>query len=483
MIDFRTLFETRNAKAEFRKVDIPCRPIELAQAMEHADHFALLDSSENADKQGGFSILAWEPKLIFRSKGDSVDLRIKENWIREKGNPLDLLDALFKACRTKNSLPSGISFAGGAIGYLGYDLFRFVERYDRLTAKDDLNLPDCYLSFYDLALCFDHKKSQWIISGTNVFSNDEKLSVRFDKELRRIEKSLSRGYKTTVTASVPTAPLELESNFTKDEYLRTVEKAIDYIYAGDIYQINLSQRFRATLDVPNFDFFKRLRCINPSYYGAFLPYEKHCVISSSPELFLRLENDRVETRPIKGTRPRGKNPEQDAKLQRELELSPKDSAELSMIVDLERNDIGRICEFGSVKVEEHRYIEKLPTVFHTVSTVTGMLRPEVNTVDLLRATFPGGSITGCPKIRSIQIIDELEPTFRNVYTGSVGFVGFNGDITLNIAIRTLITKGNEVYFQVGGGIVADSEPEAEFDETLDKAVAMINALQTVGRNE
>lgn len=478
MVDFQPLFNVSNAGVEFREVELPCSPIELARLMENADHFAFLDSSENKDKQGGFSILVWEPKLVFRSKDDLLELRVNGKWIVEKGNPFDLLDDLFSACRLDVELPAGIPFAGGAIGYLGFDLFRYVERYDRLTAKDDLNLPDCYLGFYDTAICFDHRKKRWSIVGTDVFSGAGNLSEWLDNVLDRIKKRIRSGSPNTENKPGNTASsLELESNFTKAEYLEAVKKAIDYIYAGDIYQINLSQRFRAKLSVPEFDFFNKLRTINPSYYGAFLRYRKHCVISSSPELFVQRQGNRVETRPIKGTRPRGKNPKEDVVLQKELEQSPKDSAELSMIVDLERNDIGRVCEYGSVKVEEHRYIEKLPTVFHTVSTVTGKLQPQVTTVDLLRATFPGGSITGCPKIRSIQIIDELEPTCRNAYTGSVGYIGFNGDTTLNIAIRTLITKGSDVFFQVGGGIVADSDPEAEYDETLDKAAAMIKALQ------
>jgi para-aminobenzoate synthetase component 1 len=338
------------------------------------------------------------------------------------------------------------------------------------------------LGFYETALVYDHPRSQWYLSGTPIFHDADQIEQLFDDILARLKKVEP----TKDRPPILTLPVKntdtLVSNFTKPQYLDAIGQVIDHIYAGDIYQLNLSQRFQATLLAKPFDLFLTLRQINPSHYGAYLPYESYAVISSSPELFLQKSGDRVETRPIKGTRPRGQSPDQDAQFEKDLVQSPKENAELSMIVDLERNDLGRVCEFGTVVVEEHRYIEPLPTVFHTISTVRGRLRPNVSTVDLLRAGFPGGSITGCPKIRAIQIIDKLEPTRRNVYTGSIGYIGFNGDLSLNIAIRTLITKGDQVYYQVGGGIVADSDPEAEYTETLDKAVAMQRAIEAVSNN-
>jgi para-aminobenzoate synthetase component 1 len=393
-----------------------------------------------------------------------------------------MLNEIFQSVPSCERTKEDPCFAGGAVGYFGYDLFPWIEDYDRLTSIDDLDLPDCCFGFYDRVLLFDHLQNQWLLAGAPVFQNRQNLKSLMDQAGESVRSRLEEyrlGPDFSFDPSVEFDRTPPDSNFTKPEYLAAVEKAIDYIYAGDIYQINLSQRFHTQLSASPFDLFRVLRNINPSYYGAYMAYSGHGVISSSPELFLRRSGAEVETRPIKGTRPRGKSAEEDKGYKRELHESPKDSAELSMIVDLERNDLGRVCEYGSVVVDEHRYIETLPTVFHTISTVRGELKDDIGVVDLIRATFPGGSITGCPKIRSIEIIDELEPTRRNVYTGSIGYIDFNGDMELNIAIRTLIFKGRDIYYQVGGGIVADSDPEAEYEETLDKALAMQKAISVV----
>jgi para-aminobenzoate synthetase component 1 len=263
---------------------------------------------------------------------------------------------------------------------------------------------------------------------------------------------------------------------SREGYIGALEKALEHIAAGDIYQLNLSQRFSRPLRAEPFDVFLSLRSVNPSFYGAYLNCGDHCVISSSPELFLRRSGDSIETRPIKGTRPRGETRESDIALERELLASEKEAAELAMIVDLERNDLGRICAYGSVEAPERRYVDRLPTLLHTVALVRGRLRPGVQVVDILRATFPGGSISGCPKIRAIEIIDSLEPTWRHVYTGAIGFVGFGGEMTLSVAIRTLLAARGRIYYQVGSGIVADSIPDAEYEETLQKAAAIEAAI-------
>ena len=480
MIDFSAVFALEKAVIAARPVDLHLLPIEVAAALQHADHFAFLDTSDGEATGRGFSILAYNPQLVFRSKNETCQLRIQGEWRTARGNPFDLLASLFGACLITSEHHPELPFCGGAIGYFGYDLFPFLERYKRLSTVDDLDLPDCCLAFYDSALLYDHRQRQWHIAGANVFSHSPNVDDLLQEKVRQLFSSLeSSRPRSGQQAAARAKGGQPASNFSKPDYLRAVEKAIEHIYAGDIYQVNLSQRFHQRVHTAPFEIFRALRQINPSQYGAYLPYNGHSVISSSPELFLRTSARRVETRPIKGTRPRGRTPLEDDRLRAELAGSAKDRAELSMIVDLERNDLGRVCEYGSVRVEEHAYIEPLPTVFHTVSTVVGELRAEVGPIELLRASFPGGSITGCPKIRSIEIIDDLEPTRRNVYTGSIGCVDFGGDMILNIAIRTLITKGSEVYFQVGGGIVADSDPAAEYEETLDKAAAMIRALQQV----
>ncbi|MBI2865704.1 MAG: aminodeoxychorismate synthase component I [Chloroflexi bacterium] len=272
---------------------------------------------------------------------------------------------------------------------------------------------------------------------------------------------------------------DFSSNFTKEGYIRAIETAKEYIAAGEIYQVNLSHRFETELAVHPWQLYARLRQVNPAPFAAYLGFDDLTVVSASPEQFLKVEGSDVETRPIKGTRPRGKTPAEDRALAADLLASAKDRAENVMIVDLLRNDIGRVCRVGSVHVPELVVIEEYPTVFHLVSTVAGELDSRYDAVDLLRACFPGGSVTGCPKIRSMEIIDELEPTQRGVYCGAIGYLSFDGSLNTNIVIRTLTVKNGRAYFQVGGAIVADSDPEAEYQETLDKAYASMLALQTV----
>ena len=269
----------------------------------------------------------------------------------------------------------------------------------------------------------------------------------------------------------------LKSNFTPEEYIKAVDRVRKYIAAGDVFQVNLSQRFEADLKIPPYELYKRLRMVNPAPFASYLNFQGVTIVSASPERFLKVEGDLVETRPIKGTRPRGKDPVEDGRLAQELTHSTKDRAENVMIVDLERNDLGRVCRYGTVNVTELAILETFPTVFHLTSTVVGRLRRGKNNIDLLKATFPGGSITGAPKVRAMEIIDEMEPTKRSVYTGSIGYLSFNEDMDINIVIRTFLTKEGKAYFNVGGGIIYDSDSETEYMETLDKAKALIRALQ------
>jgi len=279
--------------------------------------------------------------------------------------------------------------------------------------------------------------------------------------------------------------VELTADFTRQEYLAAVRRVKDYIAAGDIFQANLAQRFAGDCPSDGLDVYSRLRAVNPAPFAAYLRYPELEVISSSPERFLLVEGERVTTRPIKGTRPRREGDEVfNARMLEELRASAKDHAELTMIVDLERNDLGRVCSYGSVRVEEHAVVEAYPTVFHLVSTVSGRLhRPEQDEFSLIRACFPGGSITGAPKIRAMEIIEELEPHARNVYTGAIGYASFHGRMDLNIVIRTMLRTGGRVYLQVGGGIVADSDPVLEYEETLHKGKALFEALRATNYEE
>jgi para-aminobenzoate synthetase component 1 len=369
------------------------------------------------------------------------------------------------------------------VGYLSYDLGHFIERLPS-KAVADLQLPECYLGFYDAVAIFDHLEGRAYIASTGFPERGSGWQKRAGLRLEELKRMLADAHTLKELEAKQfdqpaRSKVNLRSNFTHEGYLEAVRKARDYIIAGDIFQVNLSQRFEAEMPLPPYELYQRLRKINPAPFASYLNFDGVAVISASPERFLLLRGDRVETRPIKGTRPRGKDPAGDEALARELVNSFKDKAEHVMIVDLERNDIGRVCRFGTVRVSELMALEKYATVFHLTSTVEGRLRPGKNAIDLLKATFPGGSISGAPKVRAMEIIDELEPTRRSVYTGSIGYIGFHGGLDLNIVIRTILVKNGKAYFQVGGAVVYDSDPEAEYVETLDKARALIQALSIV----
>jgi len=434
-----------------------------------------LDSGMDPQKLGRYSFMGSDPFLVLKSRGKRIALLHGDGEETVIGNPFDELGEMLGIYAVDPG-PCPIPFVGGAVGYFSYDLCHFIERLPS-TAIDDLNLPECYLAFYDAIIAFDHLEGRVYIASTGFPEMEE------DRRMRRAKKRLDElKHMIAETPRLEIAPSSkkgvlLHYNFTHEEYVKAVAAAREYICAGDIFQVNLSQRFDVHLPVAPYDLYRRLRLINPAPFAAYLNFEGVTICSASPERFLRLQGDLVETRPIKGTRPRGRTPEEDEALARELLESVKDRAENVMIVDLERNDLGRVCRYGTVRVRELWTLERYATVFHLTSTVEGRLRPDKDRIDLLKATFPGGSITGAPKVRAMEIIDELEPTKRSVYTGSLGYLSFNGDMDINIVIRTFIIKDGRAYFQVGGGIVYDSEPEAEYVETLDKARALIEALQ------
>lgn len=438
-------------------------------------HSFFLDSGMDAAGLGRYSFMGSNPFLVMTSRGNEITLTYDDGR-REtlKGNPFDVLGGFLESYSLA-AVPE-LPFAGGAVGYLSYDLCHFVERLPQ-KAVDDLKLPETYLAFYDAVIAFDHLEGKVYVASSGLpETEEEKRQLRAKERLKELKSLIEKGKKAAGSHSADMPETELKANFTKKGYLKAVADAREYILAGDIFQVNLSQRFEASLEVPPYELFCRLRQINPAPFAAYLGFEDMAVVSASPERFLRVRGDEVQTRPIKGTRRRGVNAAEDAILAEELLASEKDRAENVMIVDLERNDLGRVCRYGSVKVTELAELETFPTVFHLTSTVEGRLRPGMGRIDLLKATFPGGSITGAPKVRAMEIIDELEPTRRSVYTGAIGYLGFGGEMDLNIVIRTFIIKEGKAYFQVGGGIVYDSEPEAEYRETLHKAKALIQAL-------
>jgi para-aminobenzoate synthetase component 1 len=345
---------------------------------------------------------------------------------------------------------------------------------------DDFKLPECYFAFYDAIFASDHLEGRAYLIATGFPELEERQRLKRARMRLEEMKAWFHSSRSIIAASQSLSQSEeitLKSNFTPEQYIKAVNRVREYIAAGDVFQVNLSQRFEADLKIPAYELHKRLRIVNPAPFAAYLNFKGTTIVSASPERFLKVQGDLVETRPIKGTRPRGKDPAEDHRLAQELIHSIKDHAENMMIVDLERNDLGRVCRYATIKVTELAILETFPTVFHLTSTIIGRLHRSKSNIDLLKATFPGGSITGAPKVRAMEIIDELEPTRRSVYTGSIGYLSFNGDLDINIVIRTFIVKEGRAYFQVGGGIIYDSDSEAEYIETLDKAKALIQALQ------
>lgn len=457
--------------------EMPWRePALCFEPLQNRPYAFFLDSGLDHKGLGRYSVIGSDTFLVFKTKGDQITLEHQGNLMAYRGHPLDELDLLMRRYRVAN-VPF-LPLTSGAVGYFAYDLGRQLERLPDL-ARDDLALPDCCLGFYDRLLIFDHLERRAWLTSTGLPESGERAKLRAGERLKDLEDLVAGAPNGISTGPEPlpgSGSLTLTSHFTKESYCRAVQRIKDYIAAGDIFQANMTQRFSCPLAARPWDFYRHLRRINPAPFAAYLSYPEVTVASSSPERFLQVRQGMVETRPIKGTRPRGRDAEEDARMRQELWESAKDRAELAMIIDLERNDLGRVCEFGSVHVPRLYTIETYATVFHLVSTVRGRLRADKNLVDLLRATFPGGSITGAPKIRAMEIIEELEPVRRGIYTGSIGYLGFDGTADLNIVIRTCIIKDDLVYFQVGGGITADSDPEAEYRETIDKARALVMAL-------
>lgn len=481
-------------EAMVREIDYYPDLPRLFSAIARGGHGFWLDSSMTHESLGRYSILGSRPFLILRSRGREVVLTRPEGETRLHANPFDVLADLM-ASHSLNKPPE-VPFAGGAVGYFAYDLGRQLEALPA-TATDDLGVPEMYLAFYDSAVVIDHYRRKTFLCQAPVSGAGEAVSG-LENDITGTENAIAGaggsagrpgGSNAAWLAEIianeggasprptpPSAAQAITSNFDQVSYCRAVEMAKEHILAGDIYQVNLSQRFTAPLATPPFEFYLNLRQSSPAPFSAFLDFDGLAVASSSPERFLKITGDLVETRPIKGTRPRGRTPAEDEALKTELLASSKDRAELVMIVDLERNDLGRVCRFGTVRVPKLYALESYAAVHHLVSTVTGRLRPEAGPVDCLKACFPGGSITGAPKIRAMEIIEELEPVRRGVYTGAIGYLDFSGAVDLNIAIRTAVIRDGQVHYHAGGGIVADSEPLAEYHETLHKARGFFRAL-------
>jgi para-aminobenzoate synthetase component 1 len=451
-------------------------PESLVEQLAGERGVVLLRSGYFDSPQARYSFVAARPLVIFRSFGSRCELDGAGG--PRLGNPWQALEELMARYELLDEIDLPFPL-GGCFGYWGYELKNFVEPRLPRAAVNDLECPDCHAGFYDSLVVFDHRADKtWIVS-TGLQPDGSRNPAR-----ARAQCDFWAG----LMAAPPPSPAPREvtassfrSNMTREEFTARVRRAQAYIRAGDIYQANLSQRLTARTEATGWDFFQRLCDVSPAPFAAYLDCGAFQVCSSSPELFLRFSGPLAQTRPIKGTRPRAQDPTRDAQLTYELQTSAKDMAELVMITDLLRNDLGKVCEYGSVQVPELVRLERFPQVQHLVSTVTGRLRPEQTHVSAFASCFPGGSITGAPKIRAMEIIDELEPVTRGPYTGAIGYLGFNRESQLNIAIRTAVCRPGEIHFQVGAGIVADSEPEAEYEETMAKAGGFFAALQEPAR--
>jgi para-aminobenzoate synthetase component 1 len=456
----------------------------LVQKLRGETGRVLLRSGMFESPHARYSFVAARPFLRFRSFGSRCELRSEDGTHEQFGNPWHVLDALMARYELLDELDLPFPL-GGCFGYWGYDLKNFVEPRLTRNAVNDLELPDCCVGFYGSVVVFDHLLGKtWVVS-TGLGADGSREETRAQQELafwktrllqpdERLPSS-ERHARDKADAGGETP--EIRSNVTREAFIAAIERAQHYIRHGHIYQVNLSHRLTAECDVSGWALFERLSEVSPVPFAAFLDCGDFQIASSSPELFLRLSGRHIVTRPIKGTRPRSTDPTRDAQLTYELQTSSKEMSELVMITDLLRNDLGRFCEFGSVQVPELVRLERYAQVQHLVSTVEGRLRSGITHFHAFASCFPGGSVTGAPKIRAMEIIDELEPVTRGPYTGALGYLGFNRESQLSIIIRTAIAKAGRAYFNVGAGIVADSVPGAEHDETMAKARGFFAALQ------
>jgi anthranilate synthase component 1 len=454
-------------------------PVSAFKRVNRGRYSFLLESVEGGEKWARYSFIGVDPKLIFTSKGNWVEIREGKSSKKMKGvqDPLLLLKVIMKNYRPAKveGLPR---FFGGAVGYVSYDMVRFFEVIPDL-AKDDLKLKDCFFLITDTIIIFDNLSHTVKVVSNVHLKGKENLQQKYKSALQEIDTMVSLLKKPlSLNKSLPKGrPLKITSNLKKEEFKQIVEKTKEYIRAGDIIQGVLSQRFKTKSQADPFDIYRALRMINPSPYMYYLKLDDLLIIGSSPEIQVRMEGREIEVRPIAGTRPRGGNPTEDQALKQELQNDPKEIAEHIMLVDLGRNDVGRVAKVGTVRVPELMVVEPYSHVMHLVSSVQGIMEDKRDCFDLFRVTFPAGTVSGAPKIRAMEIIEELEPLKRGPYAGAVGYFSFSGNMDFCITIRTMVIKGNTIYFQAGAGIVADSDPEREHWETVNKAKAMAKAIE------
>jgi len=451
-------------------------PVSLFMNIREGAEFPfLLESVEGGEQLARYSFIGRNPyqKLIF--DGEETAMETKDGLEDVSSTYFEKLKELTTAY-SEPPLPELPRLKGGAVGFSAYDTFRQVEDLPNIP-EDNLNLPEAIWAFYDEIFAFDHVKHQVVLIKTIFTDQESDLDIAYQKAQQGLdemeEAALSSNYQNR-PFSIDTE--SLSSNMEQEYFERVVEKAKEYIYEGDIFQVVLSQRFEAVMSGDPFMLYRALRMVNPSPYLFYLDFKDFQLVGSSPEVLVRVQEGKTRVLPIAGTRPRGKTHEEDLALEKDLKDDPKEVAEHIMLVDLGRNDLSRVCKPGTVKMERNQVIERYSHVMHIVSDVVGELQDDQTSVDALMQCFPAGTVSGAPKIRAMEIIDELERTKRGIYAGAVGYFDFSGNMDTCIAIRTMVVTGNKAYIQAGAGIVADSDPAKEFEETQNKAGALIQAL-------
>jgi anthranilate synthase component 1 len=455
-------------------------PVSAFKRIDTGGDAFLFESVEGGEKWGRYSFLGTAPRAVIKSKGSGVEIIEAGEKNLKEGDPIEIIKDYMSAYNFVD-VPGAPKFSGGAIGYIGYDAIRHIEKLPEMT-EDDLNMPDIFLVITDTLLVFDNMDHKMTIVSNAFIEEGVSPDAAYKEATEKIDSIVERlkvGLFQKPGSDEESKAGEVVSNFKKDDFLSAVEKTKEYIRAGDIIQAVISQRFAIEFQGGNipFDTYRALRIINPSPYMFFLRLADLTLAGSSPEILVGTEGRDIRVRPIAGTRPRGADEPEDLKLEAELLADPKERAEHIMLVDLGRNDVGRVAETGSVEVDELMVIERYSHVMHIVSNVKGLLKKGKDAFDALRACFPAGTLSGAPKVRAMEIIEEVEPTRRAAYGGSVGYISFSGNMDMCITIRTILFKDNHAYVQAGAGIVADSNPVKEFEETENKARGMIKAVE------
>jgi anthranilate synthase component I len=478
--EFRTLAASGKLVPIYREVFADHdTPVSAFRKIDDGSHGFLLESVEGGETWGRFSLLGSRPSLVFVARGDKCEIRQGGKVTPGTRPPVEELAALLREHQAV-PLPGLPRSCGGAVGYFGYDAVRWFERVPNAN-QDDLDLPDAMFLFGDVVSVFDNlTHTLKVVTHARAGKDPD---AAYDAAVGRLDAEVERLRKPLAWSDPPASknPVEPTSSASQKEFMSAVDRAREFIRAGDIFQVVLSHRMSAKVSHPAFEAYRALRVTNPSPYMYYLRLDGFSLVGSSPEVLVRRTGPAVEVRPIAGTRPRGRTPEEDQSLEADLLASEKERSEHVMLVDLGRNDVGRVAEYGTVETNEYMTVERYSQVMHLVSNVRGRARPELAPMDIVRACFPAGTVSGAPKVRAMEIIDELEAVRRGIYAGAVGHFDYHGNLDLCIAIRTLVYANGRAHWGVGAGIVADSEPEREWEETLNKGRALWLAVERAER--